>query len=61
MAKLKYCYIFFDMNLDEVIVIMELYERCGEMDDIFMCKASLRELEESIAKKLKLYNENKPM
>ena len=53
MAGLKYCYIFFGMNFDEVTVTMELYKRCGELEDVFMCKTSIRELEESINTRFK--------
>ena len=41
------------MNFDEVTVTMELYKRCGELEDIFMCKTSIRELEESINTRFK--------
>ena len=53
MAGLKYFYMFHDMSFEESIVTIELYRRCGEMEDIFMCKASIRELEESINARLK--------
>lgn len=53
MAGLKYCYLFLDMSFEESTIIIELYKRCGELEDIFMCKTSIRELEESINTRLK--------
>ena len=44
MAGLKYCYLFLDMDTDESAVTMELYRKCGGMEDIFMCEISIREL-----------------
>lgn len=53
MAGLKYFYMFHDMSFEESIVTIELYRKCGAMQDIFMCETSIRELEESIALRLK--------
>lgn len=54
MAGLKYCYLFLDMDTDESAVTMELYRKCGGMEDIFMCEISIRELEEKLDPRLKL-------
>ena len=53
MAGLKYFYMFHNMSFEEAIVTMDLYRKCGELEDIFMCKTSIRELEESINTRLK--------
>ena len=53
MAGLRYCYLFDSMSTEEIAVTVELYRRCGDMEDIFMCEASLRELEEAINKDFK--------
>ena len=53
MAGLKYGYLFDSMSTEEIAVTVELYRRCGDMEDIFMCETSLRELEKSINTRLK--------
>ena len=53
MAGLKYFYMSHNMSFEEAIVTMDLYRKCGELEDIFMCKTSIRELEESINTRLK--------
>ena len=53
MSRLKYFYMFHDMSFEESIVIIELYRKCGAMQDIFMCETSIRELEKSIGSRLK--------
>ena len=53
MAGLRYCYLFDSMSTEEIAVTVELFRRCGDMEDIFMCEASLRELEKSINTRLK--------